>query len=230
LRGLSDKQIVYHESTKTNGPLRGPRGAGGLDCTELNSGLIQSSDAPGVVHVPPLGGIVVALDTEKTWRAITGRPAYAKHSQTSIPAPLRPPQGVVVTARQNCLNPRFVLIVPPLQPRLAVIWREQGVLTPARTSNRSSKTATSAPEITHILDVEGRSPWWYTNGARRRRGSCSHLRAVTVQLAQTPGTVPRVSSLSLMQIPRPAREPEYSLLLRCPGAGLRLPGVRSRFE
>jgi len=159
LRGLSDKQIVYHESTKTNGPLRGPRGAGGLDCTALTSGLIQSADASGVVHVPPLGGIVVALDTEKTWRAITGRPAYAKHSQTSIPFPLRPPQGVVVTARQNCLNPRFVFIVPPLQPRLAVIWREQGVLTPARTSNRSSKTATSAPEITHILDVEGRSSW-----------------------------------------------------------------------
>ena len=159
LRGLSDKQIVYHESTKTNGPLRGPRGAGGLDCTVLTSGLIQSADASGVDHAPPLGGIVVALDTEKTWRAITGRPAYAKHSQTSIPAPLRPPQGVVVTARQNCLNPRFVFIVPPLQPRLAVIWREQGVLTPARTSNRSSKTATSAPEITHILDVEGRSSW-----------------------------------------------------------------------
>ena len=70
----------------------------------------------------------------------------------------------------------------------------------------------------------------HTNEARRRRGSCSHLRAVTVQLAQTPGAAPRVSSLSLMQIPRPAREPEYSLLLRCPGAGLRLPGVRSRFE
>ena len=145
MRGLTDKQIVYHDGAKTNGPLRGPRGAGGLDCTALTSGLIQSADASGVVHVPPLGGIVVALDTEKTWRAITGRPAYAKHSQTSIPAPLRPPQGVVVTARQNCLNPRFVFIAPPLQPRLAVIWREQGVLAPARASGCSPKNCNICP-------------------------------------------------------------------------------------
>ena len=52
----------------------------------------------------------------------------------------------------------------------------------------------------------------HTNEARRRRGSCSHLRAVTVQLAQTPGAAPRVSSLSLMQIPKLPEGLRYSLL------------------